>query len=162
MFADCKLSSTLHLAFKHSSFTFNKYLLIRVNKFLNFLISIEYSSTITFCQTFKRLTPNEDEFFGVRFLILQTALQGFYHDSSLFTSSVTRINPGACDNRHCVRYIVHIGGTWEDKSIINFGLVWVQTPASCVPGECFIHCAMTLRLEVGWLHASSTHILEIV
>ena len=46
-----------------------------------------------------------------------------------------------------------------DRSTINFGRALVWTPTACVPGKCFIHCAMPLRLKqcqkhgygYGWL-----------
>ena len=57
---------------------------------------------------------------------------------SFFTSPVTSIHTIARDDRHCVR---ESGVTLEDRSTIHFGCVWVQTPAACVPGQCFIHCA---------------------
>ena len=42
------------------------------------------------------------------------------------------------------RESAHGGGTQEDRSTVNFGLVLVQTLAACVPGKCFIFCAMPL------------------
>ena len=38
----------------------------------------------------------------------QMGLQGFYHNSSLFTSPVTSIHAGVCDDRHCKS--VHVTG----------------------------------------------------
>ena len=40
------------------------------------------------------------------------------------------------------------GGTQDDKRTINFGLVRIRTLATCVPGVCFIHCAMPLWLVI--------------
>ena len=65
--------------------------------------------------------------------------------SSLFTSPMKSIHPGAQDERHCERESAHGGVTRSDRSTINFGHVQVRTPAACMPGKCFIHCAMTLK-----------------
>ena len=64
---------------------------------------------------------------------------------------MTSIHAGARDDRHCERESAHGGSTQEDRSAINFGCVWVQTPAACVPGECFIHCALLLGWGAGKL-----------
>ena len=74
----------------------------------------------------------------------QMALLGFYHVSSLFTSAVTSIHARAYGNRYCGRESAHGSGTWEFRSTVNFGRVRVQTPASCIAGECFFHHAMSL------------------
>ena len=91
----------------------------------------------------------------------QTALLGFYHDSSLFTSPMTSIHAGARENRHCVcvrererERECTWWGTKEDRSTINFGHV----PAACVPGECFIHCAMPLGLTTHILRKEESNI----
>ena len=55
------------------------------------------------------------------------------------------MHAGARSNRHCERESAHGRGTREDRSTIKLGCVRVQTPASCVAGECFIHCAKPLR-----------------
>ena len=61
----------------------------------------------------------------------------------------------------------HGGGTRDDRSTITFGHVRVRTPAPCMAGECFIHCAMPLGLVTGtlWvvnktLQASKSSFLE--
>ena len=45
---------------------------------------------------------------------------------------VTSIHTGARTNRHSERESAHGEGTRLDRSTLNFGLVWVQTPAACV------------------------------
>ena len=40
----------------------------------------------------------------------QMVLLGFHNDSSLFTSPVTSIHAGACDDKHCERERVHMVG----------------------------------------------------
>ena len=69
------------------------------------------------------------------------ALLGFYHFSSLFTSPVTRSawRQAMLEREWICR------GTREDRSTINLGHVRVQTLATWVTGECFIHCDMPLR-----------------
>ena len=59
---------------------------------------------------------------------------------------VTSIHAGAHYNRLCERERENTRsvGIREDRSNTNFGLVWVQTPAACMAGECFIHCVMPL------------------
>ena len=73
----------------------------------------------------------------------QMALLGFYHNSSLFTSTVTSIQTRAWDNRHCVRERVHVAGVPERIGALKtFGCIWVQTPVVWVARECIMHCDM--------------------
>ena len=77
----------------------------------------------------------------------EVALLGFYNDSSLFTSPMTSTHHWVCDDRHCVRESAHGGGTQEDRRTIKFGHLQVRTPATCVPGLCFIHYEMPLNID---------------
>ena len=70
---------------------------------------------------------------------------GFYHDYSLFTL-LWQVFMLKYVTTGILRESAHGRGTRENRSPINFGSVWVQTLAACVPGECFIHFAMPLEL----------------
>ena len=71
----------------------------------------------------------------------QMVLQRFYHYSPPFTSPVTSINAGACDDRHYERESA-CGRVPKRRGALKiFGCIQVQTMAGCLAGECFIHCS---------------------
>ena len=51
-------------------------------------------------------------------------------------------------------------GIREDRITEIFGHVQVQTPAACVAGECYIHCAMPLELKVEIVYNLSIRLLS--
>ena len=53
------------------------------------------------------------------------ALLGINHDSSLFTSPVTKFHAVAHDDRHCEREGANGMGTQENRRTVNFGSVQV-------------------------------------
>ena len=78
----------------------------------------------------------------------QMAMLGFYPISYLFKSPVTSIHAEALN---ILRESGKGGGVpWEDRSTKIFDRIRVWTPAACVAGKFFIHCAMPLR-PVLWV-----------
>ena len=61
----------------------------------------------------------------------QMALLVFNHNSSPFTSPVTSIHTGACDDRHWERECT-CWGTQEDRRTKIYSLIQVRTPTICV------------------------------
>ena len=77
----------------------------------------------------------------------QTALLGFYHDFSLFTSPVTSIHAGARDERHCERKSACGRVPKNIRALKSSVMPRFKPRPPAWQGECFIHCTMPCCLN---------------